>query len=79
MENLRKVIHEFWNRELPETKTRQYNPETINNNLVNDIIGVRRCGKTYLMFCIIKEIKYRKSVIYLNFEDRRLYPLSQSY
>lgn len=78
MENLRKVIYEFWNQELPETKKRQYNFDIIKNDLVNDIIGVRRCGKTYLMFCIIKEIKERKSVIYISFEDRRLYPLSQN-
>ena len=39
-------------------------------------MGVRRCGKTYLMFGLMEELPDRRSSIYLNFEDRRLFPLS---
>ncbi|MBI2607025.1 MAG: ATP-binding protein [Deltaproteobacteria bacterium] len=43
------------------------------------VIGVRRCGKTYLLFREIQKLKERavpdESILYVNFEDDRLLPM----
>lgn len=41
-------------------------------------IGVRRCGKTHLMFHAIQALRKkhkRENLVYLNFEDDRIFPL----
>ena len=41
------------------------------------IIGVRRAGKTYLLFHLAKQLRShypKESVVYLSLEDDRLYP-----
>ncbi len=47
---------------------------------INDILGVRRCGKTYYMYQIISHLIDRgvpkSNVVYLNLDDDRLQPLS---
>ena len=47
-------------------------------NKINVIIGMRRTGKTYFLLQEIKifEIKRLSQVLYLNFEDDRLLPLT---
>jgi hypothetical protein len=43
------------------------------------LIGVRRCGKTYLLHGLINQLRASvdpRNIIYLNFEDDRLYPLA---
>jgi len=75
VKNLRQAIYEFWDRGVPELKPRRFDRRLTANDLVNDIVGIRRCGKTYLMFCLMREIAERRSAIYVNFEDRRLSPL----
>jgi len=51
-------------------------------DLINDIVGPRRAGKTSLMMsemnALIKEIG-KERVFYINFENRRLYPLTFEY
>jgi predicted AAA+ superfamily ATPase len=50
----------------------------MDNDLICDIIGPRRAGKTYLMFQEIKRLREHlptQSIIYLNFENRKLMPL----
>lgn len=76
MGKLSQVIHEFWDRGVPELKPRRFDRRLTANDLVNDIVGIRRCGKTYLMFCLMREVAEPRSAIYVNFEDRRLSPLS---
>jgi len=42
------------------------------------IKGVRRCGKTCLLFSLINSLRERidkKNIVYINFEDDRLFPL----
>ena len=47
-------------------------------NLVNVIVGIRRCGKTFRMYQemnrIVSEGYKRESILYFNFEDERLKP-----
>lgn len=46
---------------------------------VNDIIGVRRCGKTYFMYQMISDLLIRgvskSRILYLNLDDDRLQPI----
>ena len=77
---IKEVIYEFWEKELPKTITRD--TEIDSSDLINDIVGIRRCGKTFLMFSKIKELLKKvdkKSIIYLNFENRKLFPLKNEY
>ncbi len=51
-------------------------------DLINDAIGCRRAGKTSLMKLEMKKLINKigkKSVIYINFENRKLYPLTHEY
>ena len=80
MKRVRAVIHEWEERELPALKPRDVE---INHLLgmdhVIDIIGPRRSGKTYLMYLMISKLLEkidREAVLYINFENRILYPLT---
>lgn len=51
-------------------------------DLINDIIGPRRAGKTSLMKLEIRKLTNKitkERIIYINFENRKLYPLTQEY
>lgn len=77
---IREIIYEYWEKELPEVLSRDTGIDS--SDLINDIVGIRRCGKTFLMFSKIKEIlkKVDKNcTIYINFENRKLFPLKQEY
>lgn len=76
-EKVEKVIKEYWDTDLPDIKERIINPY-LNEDLITDIVGPRRAGKTYLMFSIIKTL-HKKSTIYINFENRKLLPLKEKY
>ncbi|RLE67212.1 MAG: hypothetical protein DRJ47_00730 [Thermoprotei archaeon] len=80
-ERLKRVLIEWRERGLPKVKKRDINIDIfLESDHIVDIVGVRRSGKTYLMFLMIKELFKRgynkRNVIYVNFEDRRLYPLT---
>ncbi|MEK6952666.1 MAG: ATP-binding protein [Nanoarchaeota archaeon] len=54
----------------------------IETDLINDIVGPRRAGKTSLMKLEMRELTSnidKKRVIYINFENRKLYPLTPEY
>ena len=77
-EMIKKLVYEFWERDLRDVKPRDVNLRLIESDLVNDIVGIRRSGKTYFMFFLIKLLEKklrRQQFIYLNCEDRRVYPL----
>ena len=77
---IKEIIYEFWEKELPEIIPRE--DKTDSSDLINDIVGIRRCGKTFLMFNRINELLKKidkKSTIYINFENRKLFPLKQEY
>lgn len=75
------IIREYWKKDLPETKNRNMDI-SLEKNFINDIVGPRRSGKTYLMFLTIKKILEKtdkESTIYINFENRKLLPLQETY
>ncbi len=76
-EILKRIIKEFYFSELPDVKKRGINLHLTIEKIIS-IVGPRRSGKTYLMFQIMKEIieKYKinkKRILYINFEDERLF------
>jgi len=81
---IREVIEEYWQNDLPQLKARDFDFSLIQNDLINDFVGVRRAGKTYLLFFIIQYLLKnkgidKKSTLYINFENRKLYPLKKDH
>lgn len=76
---LRIVIEEYWRKELPLMKEREIELK-LGTEFINDIMGPRRAGKTYLMFLAIDNLLKtgvdKKATIYVNFENRKLLPVS---
>ncbi len=70
-EEIKKVIREFHTREPFETIERELKVP-FNSKKIITIIGPRRSGKTFFLYSLIKKIKDRTNVIYINFEDERL-------
>lgn len=81
-EKLRTIIEEYWRKELPKTKERKTKLKTETDH-INDIIGPRRAGKTYLMYLNIQKLQKngtkKEATIYINFENRKLLPLTTEY
>ena len=51
----------------------------LSSNKIVAFIGVRRSGKTHLMYHTIKHLRKtvpKENIVYLNFEDDRIFPLS---
>ncbi len=74
MEFLLKEWQETW---IPKLKPRAISLDVLPKNIRKIITfsGIRRCGKTYIMFQLIEELakKYPKECIfYINFEDERI-------
>ena len=75
------VIKEYWEKNLPPLKQR-YITLFEEKNFINDIVGPRRAGKTYLMYLTIQKIRERldkEATVYINFENRKLMPLQETY
>ena len=80
-EKIAQVIQEYWEKDIPLTKERDIEL-ILDKNFINDIVGPRRSGKTYLMFLTIKKLienADKQTTIYINFENRKLMPLKESY
>lgn len=78
---IKEVIYNYWQSDLPEVFPRAIKLD-LESDLIVDIVGPRRAGKTYLMYDAIKEISRkagREASIYLNFENRRLLPIQKKY
>jgi predicted AAA+ superfamily ATPase len=76
-DKLIEFVEEFWRKELPILKEREIKVD-LETDLINDIIGVRRAGKSSLMILTIGKLGKEKS-IYINFENRKLLPLTEKY
>jgi len=75
------IISNYWESEIPELIERHLAID-LKTDLIIDIVGPRRAGKTYLMFAAIKKITAKldkKATIYINFENGRLLPLKEEY
>lgn len=79
MDILEEVIAEFHKEPIPPRFKRELFIPTDINRVVT-IIGLRRVGKTYLLFHAISELLDngldKKRIFYINFEDERLSELS---
>lgn len=80
-DKIKQIISDFHQRGIPELVDREYNwiaPE----GKIFSIIGVRRSGKTFSFYQIIKEILEKggdlRDVLFINFEDDRLYPVNKN-
>jgi predicted AAA+ superfamily ATPase len=76
-DKLTEIEEEFWRKELPILKEREIKLD-LETELINDIIGVRRAGKSSLMLLTISKLGKEKS-LYINFENRKLLPLTEKY
>lgn len=77
-DNLKYVLRQFVERELPACKARDLVLPTGSGKVVG-LAGPRRSGKTFLFFSTIGQLAAqgvdRRRIVYLNFEDDRLYPI----
>ncbi len=77
-DNLKGVLQQFATRPLPLGRSREMVLPTGSGKIIA-LAGVRRSGKTYLLFDTIRRLETqgvdRSRLIYLNFEDDRLQPL----
>ncbi|MEW5937239.1 MAG: ATP-binding protein [Candidatus Thermoplasmatota archaeon] len=74
------AIREYWESSLPEVRAREVGMRP-DSDLISDVVGPRRAGKTYLMFHAINQLLERipkETTIYLNFESRKLTPTQGS-
>ena len=73
---LEQLYGDFLERELPELIGRNVNIEPVTGKALA-LIGMRRTGKTYLCFQAIRNLIEqgvpKENILYLNFEDDRLY------
>ncbi|MGC8533873.1 MAG: AAA family ATPase, partial [Candidatus Parvarchaeum sp.] len=79
-EIFKRLIVEWSERELPAIMDRELNIDISGKKIVV-VTGVRRAGKTYLLFSVIKDLIKNKQInktdiIYINFEDERLADIS---
>ena len=76
-ELFKKIITDFIEKEIKGIVPREYNIPLESKKVIS-LIGVRRSGKSSILFdCIntLRETTARENMIYLNFEDDRLFPL----
>jgi len=76
-EIFKKLIIDSQEREFGELAEREYQIPLGTRKIVS-LIGVRRSGKTSLLFKLIETLRQqvaRESIAYINFEDDRLYPI----
>ncbi len=74
------ILHEWYDFEIPELVERDFPEEYLSSDLIITISGVRRSGKTYLLYQISKALKKRvpdKNIVLVSLEDDRLFPLTK--
>ncbi len=77
-EVFKKLIIDFQEGEIKDIIPRDYTIPLDTNKIVS-LIGVRRSGKTYMLYNLIQSIKKnvsKKNIVYINFEDDRIFPLT---
>jgi|Deesub1362A_J573_1020465.scaffolds.fasta_scaffold02480_7 hypothetical protein len=81
-QKFRVVLSEWFESGIPrDLKERSIVPNKMPKNIAFVLCGVRRSGKTYLLFEFAQKLRkknYLYNVIYLNLEDIRLHPLTPS-
>jgi len=77
-EIFKRLINDFINKDIKNIKPREYDIP-LNSKKIISLIGVRRSGKSSILFDIIDRLRKdisKEKIIYLNFEDDRLFPLN---
>lgn len=77
-ETFKTLITDFLERKLEGIVSREYEIPVDSGKIIS-LIGVRRCGKTYILFDIINRLRNsvpHENIIYINFEDDRLFPIT---
>lgn len=73
-EIFRRIIIDFQERTLRSTIKRDIEIPIFTDKIIT-LIGVRRCGKTSILYKMIEELRQNgesKNIVYINFEDDRL-------
>jgi len=76
-ELFKKIITDFIEKEIKGVMSREYKIPLDSSKIIS-LIGVRRSGKSFILFDLINRLRVsvpRENIIYLNFEDDRLFPL----
>lgn len=76
-EAFKRLIVDFQERDLSHVVERDI-PIPLDINKVISLVGVRRCGKTYILYSLINSLRKtvdRRNIVYVNFEDDRVFPL----
>lgn len=76
-EIFKRLITDFIEKDIKNILPRAYDIPVESKKIIS-LVGVRRSGKSSLLFGIVnklRETKPRENIIYINFEDDRLYPL----
>ena len=77
-EIFKQLIVDSQQREFGDIVQRDYQIPLDTKKIVS-LIGIRRSGKTWLLYDLITKLRKRVSpqnIVYINFEDDRLYPIS---
>ncbi|HEB86643.1 MAG TPA: ATP-binding protein, partial [Gammaproteobacteria bacterium] len=73
------LIADFHERNLPELTQRAVDLPALAGK-IDAIIGMRRTGKTWFLFQVMKQYLEqgiaKESMLYINFDDERLFPLT---
>jgi len=76
-ELFKRLITDFIEKEINNIQSRNYKIPLESKKIIS-LIGVRRSGKSSLLFDTINKLRKKiskENIIYINFEDDRLYPL----
>lgn len=71
----RRIITDFQERPIRSTLKREVDVPLYSDKIIS-LIGVRRCGKTSILYNMIEELRRSidpKNIVYINFEDDRLF------
>lgn len=73
-DTVKQIIVDFHQTQLPDLKQRELTVP-VDTGKVISIIGVRRSGKTYLLYGLMEKLRHSLAanrLVYINFEDERL-------
>ncbi len=76
-ELFKRILTDFIEKEIKGIVSREYKIPLESKKIIS-LIGVRRSGKSSILFDLINQLRKeiaRENILYLNFEDDRLYPL----
>jgi len=76
-EVFKKLIIDSQERSYKSVVKREYKIPLETKKIVS-LIGIRRSGKTYILYSLIEQLRQKvnnQNIVFINFEDDRLYPL----